>query len=214
MTAIEQQPLNFHPRLSDFEEDRGDDPSAVFRLFREIANPRIVAYFTVDGEPASKARARWNGAKSSSPHTPEATRKAEELVGWQYRKTVGPHKTTADQDFGVCAIFFCTTHQRRDVDNMLKLVLDGLTKVAWNDDSQVTEVAGRVARGCPAGHARTEVLIYSVPSTQRAVNHCEQCGKPYRYYPSQDARRFCTKKCEYQHRIDKNRRKGARRGRL
>jgi Holliday junction resolvase RusA-like endonuclease len=42
---------------------------------------------------------------------------------------------------------------------MLKLVLDGLNKVAWADDVQVTEVSARKALALP-GQARTEVAVY------------------------------------------------------
>lgn len=44
--------------------------------------------------------------------------------------------------------------QRPDVDNLIKTVLDGLNKIAWNDDAQVVEVSGRKAwsDGAPITH--------------------------------------------------------------
>lgn len=191
-------------KLSDVQEALGDDPSVVFALQREMYDPYVVARFTVEGEPESKARARWQSKKGGRPYTPKATRESQERIGWLFRQSVGPYRPNSTSSYGVIAVFFCESGQRRDVDNMLKLVLDGLNKVAWDDDSQVSEVSGRVVRRTP--DPRTEVLIYLTGGHPSPTRPCEQCGKPFPAYPSQAGkRRFCDRACGYAYRRAQNR---------
>jgi crossover junction endodeoxyribonuclease RusA len=115
----------------------------------------VIAQFTIEGEPVSKERPRFANRHA---YTPEKTAKAEEVVGWQFRRAAPRHKP-GPGSYGVTAVFFCGSKTGRDVDNMLKLVLDGLNKVAWADDVQVTEVSARKVAAAPAT-ARTEVSVY------------------------------------------------------
>ncbi|MGH7743326.1 MAG: RusA family crossover junction endodeoxyribonuclease [Candidatus Dormibacteria bacterium] len=130
----------------------------MFELELETLNPEVVASFTIDGEPRSKERPRWNPTRSTQPYTPEKTVKAEKEIGWLFRKAAGPFPVSSTDTFGVFAVFLCGTKRRQDTDNMLKLVLDGLNGVAWKDDMQVTESPARLVRGVL--QARTEVLVY------------------------------------------------------
>lgn len=118
----------------------------------------VVAQFTVGGEPVSKARARVG---KHGTYTPEKTAAAEEKIGWEFRRAVGPHEPDAEHLYAVTAAFYSATRRRRDVDNMLKLVLDAMNKVAWKDDAQVVEIAARKAI-CVAGDARTEITLYQL----------------------------------------------------
>ena len=77
---------------------------------------------------------------------------------------------------GVFAVFFCESFQRRDVDNMLKLILDALNGVVWKDDAQVTEVSGRVARG--VSNPRTAVLLYRINSAGSIPTKACEGGAP------------------------------------
>lgn len=178
------------------EEDGG--PVAV-ALHRDIWNPEVTAHFTIDGEPQSKARARvtFKSGKATA-YTPRQTQAAEETVAWTFRQAGGRGPDGA-KTFGVFAVFFCGTRQRRDVDNMLKLLLDGLNKVAWVDDSQVTEVSARLVRGVPTEDARSEVIVYETNALQAGglteTKPCEQCRKPIRIYPSTSHTRFCSNAC-------------------
>lgn len=175
----------------------GDD-AACFLLRREIANVQIVARFTVDGEPVSKARARFT--KAGHSYTPDATRAAEVKVAWRFRAASKCTSPDSENTFGVFGIFFSATRQRRDVDNMLKLLLDGLNKVAWADDNQVTEVSGRKELIDEPEHARTEVVIYRLGPIQHRMSSCEHCGKSYPAYRSQKGRRFCSRECDLKRR--------------
>lgn len=122
-----------------------------------LYRPGTVARFTVDGEPVSKGRPRHG---NGTTYTPAATKRAEEAVGWKFREAARSHKADADHEYGVVARFHLGTGKRRDVDNLLKLVLDGLNKVAWADDHQVTDVSARKVRSPGAG--RSEIVVYRI----------------------------------------------------
>jgi Holliday junction resolvase RusA-like endonuclease len=182
------------------------DESATFTLNREHFDFPVIARFTIDGEPVSKARARFNkqGSKTRT-YTPEKTHQAEQKVAWTFRQTAPGYRPDPDATYGVVALFFSGTRQRRDVDNMLKLILDGLNKVAWPDDNQVTEVSGRKSIAEPE-HARTEIVVYRVGMVDRATGTCEHCSKEYPAYRSQKDRRFCSQACHQAWRRAQNKR--------
>jgi Holliday junction resolvase RusA-like endonuclease len=135
----------------------GPDSPVGLALVREMIDLEVVGYITVEGEPASKARARYNAAQRRA-YTPEKTLVEQERVAWSFRQAVGPRTINASDGYGVFVVFFCESRQRRDVDNMLKLVMDGLTGVAWVDDKQVTEVSARIVHDVP--DPRTELVVY------------------------------------------------------
>jgi len=173
------------------------DETALFALAREWRNVQVVARFTIDGEPVSKARARFAGTKNGGTraYTPAKTKTAEERVAWMFRQSApgyGPPDATSA--FGLFGIFFHGTNQRRDVDNMLKLLCDGLNGVAWKDDSQVDEIAGRRGFG-PSEHARTEVLVYKVGTRMGPPQRpCANCGKTVNTYTSLQTK-YCSRAC-------------------
>ena len=82
-------------------------------------------------------------------------------MAWAYRAAGGRLNTDTETAYAVHATFFNGTMQRRDVDNMLKLILDGLNGVAYPDDTQVLEVWGRKTK-VETGQARTEVRLYRI----------------------------------------------------
>lgn len=154
----------------------------------------LVAEFAIPGEPASKARARFtNYGSKVRTYTPAKTMDAEGRVRRAYLEVAAPCADT-DLAFGVSVEFLHETGQRRDVDNMLKLILDGLNKVAWPDDVQVTQIQASKRR-VPKGDAETRVQIYALGRTDKPRGRCEHCGGEFAYYHSQRARRFCTQAC-------------------
>ena len=154
-----------------------------------------VITFEVAGEPASKSRARFT-KRGSKVHafTPEKTKQAERAVAAAYltaaRRINKADRATA---FRVVADFHLAKHQRRDVDNMLKLILDGLNEVAWNDDHQVVEVIGR--KHFDAGEGRTVVQVIPVGTVPRSEATCEHCGGTFPRPPSHAAKKYCNATC-------------------
>lgn len=174
----------------------GDD-GAAFVLAREIVNVRVVARFTIDGEPVSKSRARFTkrGSKTFA-YTPEKTHQAELMVAAKFRQAAIGFGTDSTSSFGLACKFFNATRQRRDVDNMIKLICDGLNGVAYKDDAQVQEVSGSKHYVPDRDHARTEVLIYTTGPIERNTEPCQQCGTDMDIYRStQGVRRFCSQEC-------------------
>ena len=121
------------------------------------AAPQAVT-FIVDGEPVSKERPRFTtrGGKPRT-YTPGKTLAAERAVKDAFEAAAPGYTFAADASYTVEATFFNGTRRHRDVDNMLKLVLDGLNGVAWADDHQVVKIA--TGKAYAPGQARTVVTI-------------------------------------------------------
>lgn len=167
--------------------------AAYFGLAREHADLPVVARFTVTGEPQSKARARVG---RHGAYTPDATKTAEEIIGWAFRRAARAYTPDPHWMYGVVCIFFAATRQRRDVDNMLKLVCDGLNKIAWVDDAQVVEISGRKVFVDDKAHARTEILIYRVTANLPPHRPCAHCGVMILLYESTtSSRKYCSRDC-------------------
>jgi Holliday junction resolvase RusA-like endonuclease len=156
--------------------------------------------FHIIGEPKSKSRARvtYRAGRAMS-YTPAETVKAEHAVAKAYRDAGGPAEPSSTSTFGLRLSFVCGTRQRRDLDNMTKLVLDGLNGVAFADDSQVTELTANLTRGAGAASACTIVEIYesdpAIAGYLAELQPCEHCGQPIRVYPSTRGRIYCSTKC-------------------
>lgn len=181
---------------NELAEQELDGPLC-FSLQREMIDVPIVARFTVDGEPVSKQRPRFARSRGRV-YTPGGTVAAEQAVAWSFRQQVGPYVPPKEAAYGVYVGFFCGSGQRRDVDNMTKLVLDALNGVAWVDDVQVSEISAKVQRW--QQEPRTEVVIYQTTPQSHPKRDCEQCGKSFRMYPSAPDRRFCSNLCFYESR--------------
>jgi Holliday junction resolvase RusA-like endonuclease/endogenous inhibitor of DNA gyrase (YacG/DUF329 family) len=144
----------------------------------------------VVGEPVSKSRPRVT--RGGGTYTPAKTREAEALIAATVRAENPRLSARGDVCFGLQAEFRCGTWQRRDVDNMLKLVADALTGVVWADDSQVSEMSARVVRGVGPDNALTAFRVYQTDALMNPTAPCELCGVPVRQYKSQP-NRFCSK---------------------
>jgi Holliday junction resolvase RusA-like endonuclease len=111
--------------------------------------------FTVDGEPMVKARPRVT--RTGHTYTPKTTVDAE-------AKVRGAFDAAGCEGFasavGVEVAFFQGTRARKDIDNMVKLVLDALNGVAWADDVQVAVVLARRVY-TTKDRARTVVRIFA-----------------------------------------------------
>lgn len=159
----------------------------------------VVAEFSIPGEPSSKARARFakRGNKMHA-YTPEKTKSAQQQVAAAFLTHTRKKFTDPDVSYSIRAHFYHATMQRRDVDNMLKLILDGLNGIAYPDDVQVIEVIGRKSL-VSKEHARTDVQVAQIGTVERPMGTCEYCGDEYRTYNSwiggEAPRRFCSSEC-------------------
>lgn len=96
--------------------------------------------------------------------------------------------------FTVELAFHVARRQRRDVDNYSKLAMDALTGLAWEDDSQVTELHAKVFH--QASEPRTEVHVIpneDLPDYLSRV--CIHCGAKFRLYDSWSTKKYCSTQC-------------------
>lgn len=111
--------------------------------------------FAVKGEPVGKGRPRFT--KNGHVYTPEKTASYEALVGYAYRNSAKGYKFTSPVRVTIKAFFKPPKSKSKktvegmlsgrilptkkpDIDNIVKIILDGLNKVAWEDDTQVVDL--------------------------------------------------------------------------
>lgn len=112
--------------------------------------------FVVPGVPQAKQRAR-KGAQGRW-YTPEATRNAENGVALLCRYA----RLKMGSADAVVYLTFSVSKRSGDLDNEIKLALDGITKGGgWDDDKQVVEVHARYEFVEPGNE---QTLIVVVPA--------------------------------------------------
>lgn len=111
--------------------------------------------FTIRGEPRGKGRPRFT--KTGRVYTPTETAQYESLVGLSYRNSARGYKFTSPVRVTIKAFHKppkgkskkvtedmlngrILPTKKPDLDNIAKIILDGLNKVAWDDDTQVVEM--------------------------------------------------------------------------
>lgn len=92
-------------------------------------------HIEIDGEPKPKGRPRFT--RSGHAYTPKETKEAEQVIIDAWEKVNSPK---LDGELLVKCEFHVGTKRRKDLDNMLKLVLDALNKRAFDDDSQIVRI--------------------------------------------------------------------------
>lgn len=122
--------------------------------------------FTLPGNPPVKERARHGTSKNgkSYTYTPKNTVEAEAMIAAAYR-AVTNRPPSEDAPFALWLVLCVETWRRRDIDNMVKVVLDGLNKVAYHDDSQVTDLHVKVRRGVGVGNSIVVVTLREADRT-------------------------------------------------
>jgi Holliday junction resolvase RusA-like endonuclease len=118
---------------------------------------KLVAKFTVLGNPVSKARARIG---ERGGWTPDQVTAAEDHVRWMFLQQCKGVEVDDTGRFRVMLAFVATDRIGRDVDNLAKLVLDALNKRVWKDDSQVDELSVRRVFVTDKSLGKTEIEIY------------------------------------------------------
>lgn len=103
--------------------------------------------FTIvhEGVPRSKGRPRLG--RRGRVFTPIATHEAETRIADQWREANGPHFTGAiaveidlhpkETTITISESEYPESRLRGDIDNYIKLIMDALNGVAWDDDRQV-----------------------------------------------------------------------------
>lgn len=165
------------------------DPS---RYMNEIPEENVLFRATRLGDPSVKQRPRFS-SRSGRVYTPGATKDHQEAIASLARSHIGISQPDGEWAFGIRAVFYAQTHQRKDVDNMLKVVLDGLNKVAFADDSQVKEIMGWSL--FDEVNPRTEMVVYRMHKIDRDKGTCVVCKKEFRKYKSWAARLYCSRRC-------------------
>ncbi|MEI6449150.1 MAG: RusA family crossover junction endodeoxyribonuclease [Actinomycetes bacterium] len=110
--------------------------------------------FTVSGKPQGKQRPRLG--KGGRVYTPKATKRFERMIAWA-ALGVRPRGWALTGRFVVEVVCYFPDERRRDVDNVLKSVLDGMQSVLYEDDSQV--VIARAAKWLDRETPRTVVVV-------------------------------------------------------
>lgn len=176
------------PALDSGKEARplSMDPS---KYLSEVDSLSIVCRGIHLGEPMPKQRPRLS---RGHVYTPESTKQHQASIAACVREQLPqcPSKTAA---FGLRVVFYVKTHQRKDVDNCIKTVLDALNKIAFNDDSQIKELMGWSV--LDAKNPRTEFVLYKIGEIDRETGICIRCGKSFRRYNSWRTRLYCSKEC-------------------
>jgi crossover junction endodeoxyribonuclease RusA len=119
---------------------------------------------TVPGRPVPKARPRMGA--NGHVYTPAETKAAEGAVGWAARGALRSTKPTTEP-LSITVEFHVADRRRRDVDNLLKTVLDGLNTIAFKDDSQVVHVDALIV--VDPANPRTEITIREIPGVPYAI---------------------------------------------
>lgn len=129
---------------------------------------RLVLSFAVEGPP--QAWQRVVPKQGGIPFTPTKTRAYEKLVAdvAGVSANVQRWRLTA-LSVGVEMRVYFADRRRRDLDNVSKCVLDGITKSrqVWDDDSQVDDL--RILRGYDPERPRVEVMIWRPPSSEPSL---------------------------------------------
>lgn len=176
--------------------DRGDsDIDRALRLYSAIADhgsDETLRYFTISGDPKSKARPRFG--KGGRAYTSTESREAEARTAANLRARV---TTPFTGNVALGCIFFRPNKQRIDADNMLKHICDAANGVLWHDDSQVTAIAGVVEYD--PENPRTVIILGRHRSTMTrgsdAVRPCVVCGAEFSILTGNPSKKTCSKAC-------------------
>lgn len=173
-------------------EESGPPLSQRARTLLESIEVSVDSVFgcVIPGDPISKARPRFSA--SGRPYTPQKTIDGEKRIAAGLAASVPKHTSNV----GIVVMFYRSTFQRIDVDNMMKAVLDGGTRAGiWDDDSQVTAMVAIAEYD--RENPRTEIIVGTHVSTlsrgDAAKATCEACGA--RYLPAGNKRRGASRWC-------------------
>lgn len=112
----------------------------------------------IPGHPVAKGRPRCGRSPTGKimAYTPKETTQAEQIVALSWKAQHGLDPLTGP--LRVTLTFLeGTGHKAQDVDNLAKLVLDALNRIAWEDDRQVEALQAEVFRN--RAEPQTRILV-------------------------------------------------------
>ena len=122
--------------------------------------------FIIDGEPQGKARPRFVRSTGHT-YTPQNTKNYEAAVAWAYKAAGGEMLSGAIRV--VIGAYFKIPKRgvqgllhplkKPDVDNITKIILDGLNGIAYKDDKQVVSLLICKFYGDPRVEVSVEELV-------------------------------------------------------
>lgn len=133
-------------------------PSLALLTTMPLRDPEPVRVLLI-GDPKAQERPRLS---HRGTHRTARAKANQEAVALAIKAASRWTKPRADLNFGARMLFDCPTNQRKDLDNMVKLVLDAATGILWADDQQVTELAARARRGMGEHMGQSVLYFYSV----------------------------------------------------
>ena len=116
--------------------------------------------FTIPGQPVPKGRPRV--LRNGITYTPKRTVEAEKAVAVAARMVRGAIPPDAEGLYCLNATFYVQGQRKADLDNLVKLVMDGMAGVIYRNDKQVRcfrDVSVEYGEMEP----RTEVTISRMP---------------------------------------------------
>jgi Holliday junction resolvase RusA-like endonuclease len=124
---------------------------------------KLVAKFSVQGNPVSKARARVG---ERGAWTPEAVTVHEDKTRWAFLTQCKGVEVNHQARYRVMIAYVATDRIHRDVDNLAKLTLDALNGHIYKDDSQIDELSVRRVFVNDKALGRTDVEVYQLEGTE------------------------------------------------
>lgn len=109
--------------------------------------------FTIPGKPQPKQRPRFGKGRT---YTSKETSTYEAVVAMS-ALMARPRGWDKSARYRVEILAVFGDRRRRDLDNVVKSILDGCNVTVWNDDSQVDEI--EIKRGYDKAEPRAEILV-------------------------------------------------------
>lgn len=164
------------------------------------ASTDVILTATLALPPVGKGRPRVTAAeyvqaggkrvrtRKAHAYTPRSTVEYQEHAGWLLRQA-GAVRNDID-DLGIHAAFRVGNRQRKDIDNLLKALLDACNGIVWRDDAQVVTVTTTLTRAAEV--PGTDLTVYVVNRRRRG---CLTCGKALTVKQISLGNVYCSPKC-------------------
>jgi len=114
--------------------------------------------FTVPGSPKVLQRARMG--RYGKWYDPSANEK-KYIAGFALQAMATARTDQISGNLMACMTFYISDRRRKDLDNLIKSVMDALNKLVYDDDSQIVRIIAS-KEVCEKNKDRTEVEIFPI----------------------------------------------------